>query len=1219
MMHCHGFADREDGIRFVGDPVDVISGALLETTYDFRLEAPFAFEFLRHYNSDKCGENRGLGWGHRHDLDAELRFTYDNRVGYTGADGTHVSFPLLYADGTRTARLGYQLERVRSNWYRVHLPDDRVLEFDLWRSDLPARLVAISHPAGRVQLYYDRQSGLLTSLVDALGRTVRVDWVPISDPFGGPPRSQISTFTLESSPPGGAAEILLTYHYSSNGHLIGGTDRYGNSFAFDYDANGRMSKLSDRRGYTFHYSYDSRGRCVYSGAEDGVEAVHLEYLDGATIVTLADGGRWLYEHHDNYLARVVDPYGGEHVRELDDDGHLVAEVDAAGRRFTIERDATGKAIGRRDSVGRLWPMGEAPHEPEHYVAQNPREWEFGLLLPTEHGLPIRRDLEADFLPEHIVDALTPRRTGDINVDAAERWKETTVSDVQGLRLRVERLDGRRRSWSYDSSANRTRFTDFDGATWRWTFASWNSVRKIENPLGAVTELTESPRLKPASVVDASGLLTEYGYDLKNRLTSVKRDGAVRETYVRDATDELSEKLDGRGRWLLRFERGDEGRRVTLDMASGERHQLIYDAARRLESGVIETPDGRTHSYAFQYAWGHATRDVRNELGVERTFDNADLAEVRVLGLFATRYRRTFRNTLEIKDPTGAVQRLQVCRGGVVSRRMSNGRTEVTQYHPEGYCVAKIAYTGQGQRWSRHYERSGEGDLLATHDSSRGTHRYSYDTAHRLTGEVLPNGTAYSFLYTPGNTLIEAPGLRGATSSHQRVYDANGSRLEYDERQRVSLRRTPWGTFQFTYDSRDQLLAIHGPGFQWNARYDVLGRRIETTFNGKTTTFYWDGDRLAAEIRPDGQLRMYVYADHLALVPLMFVDYASIHADPKSGKRYFVFATHLGAPELIEDDAGNVVWRARYEAYGTAHVEMGADFHQPIRWPGHYFDEATRLHYVRFRYYSPELGQFLQSDPQGVQGGWNLHAYGQGNPLKYVDVRGFNDCPEREGPNKKKKGNADEEGAHAPPAPDGHAAKPPAKKALKDMSHEELRAHCEERAKALKKAFAAANPEAEEKTTLSVGIVEKNGDPSTRKVVVTTSADNQKLPRPVVKAMEPGEEPRQAPPHIARSPRRDNPNYDENGPKNRVTNPKRTTEPQIVDSDGSRESYTKANRGEPVEGTQHHAEQRMENGAAENGENLLAQQPTKPCCPGCTTVLGEGGNLSKVPNPTLAGW
>jgi len=38
------------------------------------------------------------------------------------------------------------------------------------------------------------------------------------------------------------------------------------------------------------------------------------------------------------------------------------------------------------------------------------------------------------------------------------------------------------------------------------------------------------------------------------------------------------------------------------------------------------------------------------------------------------------------------------------------------------------------------------------------------------------------------------------------------------------------------------------------------------------------------------------------------------------------------------------------------VDVGQDFHQPLRWPGHYFDSETGLHDNRFRTYSPELGR-----------------------------------------------------------------------------------------------------------------------------------------------------------------------------------------------------------------------------------------------------------------------
>ncbi|WP_394850882.1 RHS domain-containing protein [Pendulispora brunnea] len=793
-----------------------------------------------------------------------------------------------------------------------------------------------------------------------------------------------------------------------------------------------MTKLVDRRGYSFHYSYDSRGRCVHSTAEDGVEEVKLEYLEGATIVTLADGGEWVYEHHDGYLSRIIDPYGGEHRRELDDAGQLCAETDEAGRRFEIVRDHTGKGVGRRDSVGHIWAMGESPSEPDAYIAVNAREWEYGALLPEEHGLPIRRYLEVDRLPAHVVNALTPPPTGQMSVDFAERWKETPVQDLQGLPLRTERLDGTRRSWSYDESANRTRFTDADGSSWRWTFTSWNRIHQITNPLGITTELTHSPRLLISRVADPSGMTSEYAYDLKNRLTGVRRNGVVRETYAYDASNELVEKVDGRGKWLLRFQREDEGRLVKLQTATGERHELVYDTARRLSRGTAESPDGKKDTYGFDYdIWGRRTRDHRNAVGVERRFVSDQLAEIRVLGKFLTRYSRNQRNTVQVIDPTGAQHTVQTCHGGVLRRRMSNGMTEVSQYHPNGYCLAKIAYTQQEQRWSRFYERSSEGDVHAIHDSARGIHRFSYDAAHRLVGETLPSGETHAFKYSHGGTLLESPTLRGATVSGQKLYDANGSRLEYDHRDALCARHTPSGTFRLTHDARDQLVSMTGPGFgQWSARYDMLGRRIESTFNGKSTSFYWDSDRLAAEILPDKRLRIYIYIDDLALVPMMFVDYASVDADPKSGTRYFIFANHLGTPEVIQDDTGNVVWRARYEAYGTAHIEIGQDFHQPLRWPGHYFDAPTGLHYVRFRYYSPELGLFLESDPQGIRGGFNLHAYASGNPLRHVDVQGLssNPCPDPKDPNQQQTPPV-KESSQTENAPDAKAPKRPRRQEL----------------------------------------------------------------------------------------------------------------------------------------------------------------------------------------------
>ena len=181
----------------------------------------------------------------------------------------------------------------------------------------------------------------------------------------------------------------------------------------------------------------------------------------------------------------------------------------------------------------------------------------------------------------------------------------------------------------------------------------------------------------------------------------------------------------------------------------------------------------------------------------------------------------------------------------------------------------------------------------------------------------------------------------------------------------------------------------GPGQTWSAAYDALGRRLWSQLGPYRREFYWDGDRLAAEVSPDGQLRIYQYASSTALVPLAFTDYADAHADPASGKTYHVFSDPVGMPLCIEDEEGRVVWWARrVDPYGFIDVRPDAKIEYNLRWPGHYYDPETGLHYNRHRYYDPKLGRYLQCDPTGYSGSpVNLYSYCK-NPLVHVDVLGL---------------------------------------------------------------------------------------------------------------------------------------------------------------------------------------------------------------------------------------
>ena len=99
-------------------------------------------------------------------------------------------------------------------------------------------------------------------------------------------------------------------------------------------------------------------------------------------------------------------------------------------------------------------------------------------------------------------------------------------------------------------------------------------------------------------------------------------------------------------------------------------------------------------------------------------------------------------------------------------------------------------------------------------------------------------------------------------------------------------------------------------------------------------------------------------------------------------------TRIGVPIRVEDDKGKVAWSARISPYGHAETDPSKSVELALRFPGHYHDFETGLFYNRFRYYSPELGRYLQSDPIGIAGGINVYSY-TSSPLTSVDLIGHN--------------------------------------------------------------------------------------------------------------------------------------------------------------------------------------------------------------------------------------
>ena len=116
------------------------------------------------------------------------------------------------------------------------------------------------------------------------------------------------------------------------------------------------------------------------------------------------------------------------------------------------------------------------------------------------------------------------------------------------------------------------------------------------------------------------------------------------------------------------------------------------------------------------------------------------------------------------------------------------------------------------------------------------------------------------------------------------------------------------------------------------------------------------------------------------------------------KIYHYHCNHLGTPQELSDENGNIIWLSYDRAWGgsfdTIYKQQFIDNFalkeselQPIKFQGQSLDVETGLHYNRFRYYDSDVGMFIQRDPIGLLGGNNVFQYAP-NPVQWTDPWGL---------------------------------------------------------------------------------------------------------------------------------------------------------------------------------------------------------------------------------------
>ena len=174
---------------------------------------------------------------------------------------------------------------------------------------------------------------------------------------------------------------------------------------------------------------------------------------------------------------------------------------------------------------------------------------------------------------------------------------------------------------------------------------------------------------------------------------------------------------------------------------------------------------------------------------------------------------------------------------------------------------------------------------------------------------------------------------------------------------------------YTYDAFNRLSTYTVDGVTASYTYDGDNLRQSKTVNGSTVNHLLDGANVVADIRPDST-NIYVYGNGVELF--------------KTGGQTSRY-TKSYRGDVTAVTTGDTKTEYFYDAFGNKQTDTDTSTN-PFEYCGEYFDDETRLIYLRNRYYDPTNGRFVTEDP--ARDGENWYVYCENNPIMFVDTNGL---------------------------------------------------------------------------------------------------------------------------------------------------------------------------------------------------------------------------------------
>ena len=909
----------------------------------------------------------------------------NNRVNFTRDDLGQLSAP------TDPRFYGASLSNLGNNVFELKYKDGEIWKFEPFgvihwlteRRHPDGRLVQIARRAdgkmlsiqtngGRGVTFTYGANGFVSEARDSAARTVKYTYnaqsriETITDPENG-----VTRYTYvddsEMAPPAACPNI-------AGGVRLKSLQRPGKTQTITqhHGPSRRVLRQTLEDGTELRFNYTVIGACVSHVSTPGVQCQgtgcpNVDSWDnfqagwriaGGTVVAAttidAQGKADVQRFNQAGIANeTANGQGQKTAYRRDVNNRATTVTDQLGRVTRFIYDAQGNVLRKTDPAGRIFDY--TYHPTWKKVASETRY--------LEDGTPIVTGFEYHSSTGSLLRRIDPENNPTTYTYTAQGQVRTIANALNHVT-----------TFEYNSAGDLVRTLDALDNETKQTPDALGRIVAVTNPLGYSTQTLYNGIDQMLEMTDAMQGVTRYQYDPQRRLQSV--------------IDPLNHPIES-------YQYDDANRIVARTDAKAESNTYAYDSAGRVRT--ITDRNGRTTTYhydeqgrinlvAFPDATQTRTYDAIGRLSridegtsvIEYAYDTVDrvIRETQDVGGFVSRIEyqydnldRIVRRTVDGADPAEYAYDKAGRLTGITYRN------QTTAYTWDAASRLRTKVLPNGIRQEFEYDDAGRMSSIVhkqPDDSVLEAVTYSYDAAGRRISRNSSQGnaaeTAFTAQYDAANRMTSLT-LTATNTSYNLSYDDNGNLT------RKENTSNPLDATAYTWDMRSRLVQIDAPGTAATFGYDAFGRRTARTVNGETTRYIYDGPQAIAEVR-NGETD--------TLLTGLRIDEVIARYSSAGPSSYLTDALNTVMAQTKNDRTVQNYYA--YSPYGET-TTLGPDLDNSLQYTARESD-GTGLYFYRARYYDPIMKRFLQEDPVGLNGGLNIYAYANGNPVSNADPTGL---------------------------------------------------------------------------------------------------------------------------------------------------------------------------------------------------------------------------------------